>query len=580
MRQVSRLAMFKRLFQYFEQKTQLIGATLLIIISVISNLWAPVLVGQTIDQLIGRNQVDFTQLTRDIVLLIFVYLGGNLSLWLATWSTNEIAYKGVNRLRHDLFAKLNYLPLRFFDTHPHGDVTSRFVNDIETISDGALQGLLISIQAVFTIIGSIIVMFNLDWLMALMVLITAPLSYLTAKVLTQKSHHYFKLQADDLGSLNGFAEESIAGLKTIQAFSHEEQAQTEFENRNQQLYQTGFLSQFIASFANPTARFINNVMYALIGLTGGLRAITGQITVGEISSFLIFATIFGKPFSDLTNLTSQFQSAFASAKRIFHIIDLPEEVADPTTPQVIEQVTGNIDFEQVKFGYEPSQRLIENLNLHIKAGQQIAIVGETGAGKTTLINLLMRFYDVTGGAIKLDGIDIRQLTRENLRRQYGLVLQETWLFSGTIRDNIAFGRPDASLAEIKEAAQESGAAEFIDKLPKGYETLLNAENNNLSIGQQQLLTIARVMLANPPMLILDEATSNVDTYTEAKIQQAFNRLTHGRTSFVIAHRLSTIRQADLILVMDHGNVIEQGNHRQLLAKNGYYARLYHSQFED
>ena len=580
MRQVSRLAMFKRLFQYFEQKTQLIGATLLIIISVISNLWAPVLVGQTIDQLIGRNQVDLTQLTRDIVLLIFVYLGGNLSLWLATWSTNEIAYKGVNRLRHDLFAKLNYLPLRFFDTHPHGDVTSRFVNDIETISDGALQGLLISIQAVFTIIGSIIVMFNLDWLMALMVLITAPLSYLTAKVLTQKSHHYFKLQADDLGSLNGFAEESIAGLKTIQAFSHEEQAQTEFENRNQQLYQTGFLSQFIASFANPTARFINNVMYALIGLTGGLRAITGQITVGEISSFLIFATIFGKPFSDLTNLTSQFESAFASAKRIFHIIDLPEEVADPTTPQVIEQVTGNIDFEQVKFGYEPSQHLIENLNLHIKAGQQIAIVGETGAGKTTLINLLMRFYDVTGGAIKLDGIDIRQLTRENLRRQYGLVLQETWLFSGTIRDNIAFGRPDASLAEIKEAAQESGAAEFIDKLPRGYETLLNAENNNLSIGQQQLLTIARVMLANPPMLILDEATSNVDTYTEAKIQQAFNRLTHGRTSFVIAHRLSTIRQADLILVMDHGNVIEQGNHRQLLAKNGYYARLYHSQFED
>lgn len=574
------MADFKRLFSYFEQKTRLIGATILIIVSVLSNLWAPVLVGRTIDQLVGKGQVDFTVLTQDVILLIFIYLVGNISLWLATWSTNDIAYQGVNQLRYDLFAKLNYLPLRFFDTHPHGDITSRFVNDIETISDGALQGLLISIQAVFTIVGAIVVMFDLDWLMALMVLITAPLSYLTAKIITQKSQYYFKLQADDLGSLNGFAEEAISGLKTVQAFSHEPQAQAEFQKRNQQLYQTGFLSQFIASFANPTARFINNVMYALIGLTGGLRVITGQITVGEISSFLIFATIFGKPFSDLTNLTSQFQSAFASAKRIFHIIDLPEEVADPKTPQVIDQVIGNIEFDQVDFSYEPKQHLIENLNLNIKAGQQIAIVGETGAGKTTLINLLMRFYDVTGGAIKLDGVDIRQLTRENLRRQYGLVLQETWLFSGKIRDNIAFGRPEASLAEIKQAAVESGAAEFIDKLPNGYETVLNAENNNLSVGQQQLLTIARVMLANPPMLILDEATSNVDTYTEAKIQQAFNALTQGRTSFVIAHRLSTIRQADLILVMDHGNVIEQGNHQQLLAQNGNYARLYHSQFED
>ncbi|WP_125604292.1 ABC transporter ATP-binding protein [Lapidilactobacillus bayanensis] len=574
------MAIIKRLLNYFDQKTRLILATVLIIISVLSNLSAPVLVGRTIDQLVGRGQVDFTVLTQDVMLLIFVYVVGNISLWLATWSTNEIAYQGVNQLRHDLFAKLNYLPIRFFDTHPHGDITSRFVNDIETISDGALQGLLISIQAIFTIVGAIIVMFDLDWLMALMVLITAPLSYLTAKILTQKSQHYFKLQADDLGDLNGFAEESIAGLKTIQAFNYEEQAQGEFQKRNQQLYQTGFLSQFIASFANPTARFINNVMYALIGLTGGLRAISGQITIGEISTFLIFATIFGKPFSDLTSLTSQFQSAFASAKRLFHIIDFPEETADPVQPEQINQVVGNIEFDQVDFGYEPQQHLITDLNLKIDAGQQIAIVGETGAGKTTLINLLMRFYDVTGGTIKLDGLDIRQLTRENLRRQYGLVLQETWLFSGKIRDNIAFGRPAASMVAIKQAAQESGAAEFIDKLPQGYETVLNAENNNLSVGQQQLLTIARVMLANPPMLILDEATSNVDTYTEAKIQQAFNKLTQGRTSFVIAHRLSTIRQADLILVMDHGHVIEQGDHRQLLAQNGYYARLYHSQFED
>ena len=574
------MKMIKRLLNYFERKQQLIWATILIIGSVLGTLFAPVIVGRTIDQLVGKGQVRFAQLNQDILWLLVLYLVSSLCLWLATWLTNEIAYQGVNNLRHDLFAKLNFLPLRFFDTQQHGDITSRFVNDVETISDGVLQGLLTSIQAVFTIVGAIILMLYMDWVMALMVLVTAPLSYLTAKIITQKSQHYFRMQADDLGNLNGYAEETIAGLHTVQAFAHEKQARAEFQKRNQQLYSTGFTSQFIASFANPTARVINNVMYAFIGLTGGLRAVSGQITVGEISSFLIFATIFGKPFSDLTSLSSQFQSAYASAKRIFHIIDLKDEVADPTTPRVIDQVVGKIEFKQVDFSYEPDQHLITNLNLTIQPGQQIAIVGETGAGKTTLINLLMRFYDVTTGTISLDGVDIRQLTRENLRRQYGLVLQETWLFSGKIRDNIAFGRPSATFAEIKQAAVESGAAEFIEKLPQGYDTVLQAENNNLSSGQQQLLTIARVMLANPPMLILDEATSNIDTYTEAKIQQAFNTLTSGRTSFVIAHRLSTIRQADLILVMDHGEVIEQGNHQTLLAQNGAYAKLYHSQFED
>lgn len=571
---------FRRLMSYFQRQWQFILSTILIIGSVLGTLFAPVLIGQTIDQLLGRGKVNFSELNRDIASLLVLYFVSNICLWLATWLTNRIAYQGVNQLRRALFGKLNYLSLRFFDTQQHGDITSRFVNDVETISDGVLQGLLTSVQAIITIIGAIVLMLHLDWVMALMVLVTAPMSYLSAKMITSKSQQYFRLQADDLGSLNGYAEETIAGLQTIQAFSHESQVREDFQKRNQQLYQTGFISQFIASFANPSARAINNIMYAFIGLTGGLRAISGQISVGEISSFLIFATIFGKPFSDLTSLSSQFQSAYASAKRIFHILDRPEEVADPEQPEVIDQVVGKLEFEDVSFSYEPDQHLIEDLNLTIQPGQQIAIVGETGAGKTTLINLLMRFYDVTAGCIKLDGVDIRQLTRENLRRQYGLVLQETWLFSGRIRDNIAFGRPEASLDEIKQAAVESGAEEFIEKLPQGYDTLLQADHNILSTGQQQLLTIARVMLANPPMLILDEATSNIDTYTEVKIQQAFNALTKGRTSFVIAHRLSTIRQADLILVMAHGSVIEQGNHQALLAKNGTYARLYHSQFEN
>lgn len=571
---------FRRLMSYFQRQWQFILSTILIIGSVLGTLFAPVLIGQTIDQLLGRGKVNFSELDRDIASLLVLYFVSNICLWLATWLTNRIAYQGVNQLRRALFGKLNYLSLRFFDTQQHGDITSRFVNDVETISDGVLQGLLTSVQAIITIIGAIVLMLHLDWVMALMVLVTAPMSYLSAKMITSKSQQYFRLQADDLGSLNGYAEETIAGLQTIQAFSHESQVREDFQKRNQQLYQTGFISQFIASFANPSARAINNIMYAFIGLTGGLRAISGQISVGEISSFLIFATIFGKPFSDLTSLSSQFQSAYASAKRIFHILDRPEEVADPEQPEVIDQVVGKLEFEDVSFSYEPDQHLIEDLNLTIQPGQQIAIVGETGAGKTTLINLLMRFYDVTAGCIKLDGVDIRQLTRENLRRQYGLVLQETWLFSGRIRDNIAFGRPEASLDEIKQAAVESGAEEFIEKLPQGYDTLLQADHNILSTGQQQLLTIARVMLANPPMLILDEATSNIDTYTEVKIQQAFNALTKGRTSFVIAHRLSTIRQADLILVMAHGSVIEQGNHQALLAKNGTYARLYHSQFEN
>lgn len=573
------MTVFKRLWSYFQMHVLIsITAIILVILAVLGTLWAPVLVGQAVDQLTGMGQINFNQLQQTILILLGLYLLSNLGLWGATWLTNRMAYSGVRRLRQDLFAKLDRLPLSFFDTVSHGDVTSRFVNDIEMISDGALQGILTSLQAVITVIGAIIIMVRLDWVMAALVLLTAPLSFISTRLITTKAQPYFKSQADNLGDLNGFSEEQIAGLKDVQAFQQEAASEQHFEQLNRQLYHTGFRSQFIASFANPSARGINNFMYAIIGMVGGLRVISGQITVGEISSFLIFATIFGKPFSDLTNLTSQFQSAAASAKRIFHIMDLPEAVADAKQPKKIERVRGEIEFKDVDFSYTSAQKLIRHLDLKVKPGQQVAIVGQTGAGKTTLVNLLMRFYDVNAGAIKLDGIDIRQLTRANLRQQFGLVLQETWLFQGTIRDNITFGKPDATDAEVKKAAEESGVAEFVDKLAAGYDTPLKDATDQLSTGQRQLLTIARVMLANPPMLILDEATSDIDTYTEAKIQTAFNRLTKGRTSFVIAHRLSTIRQADLILVMDHGQVIEQGSHHELLAQHGYYARLYHSQF--
>ena len=544
--------------------------------SVACSLVAPLAIGHALDSMASVGQVDFPTVARWLAVLLALYLGGNFFLWLLTFLSNRITYRTVNRLRDTLFDKLLRLPLQFFDRTAPGDTTSRFINDVDAISDGMLQGLLALLQGVATIVGAIVFMLRINAGMALAVVLSAPASFLVARFITTRSQQLFAEQAKLFGQLSGYAQEMIQGQQVVKLFRREAQAQADFEQINSQLYTTGFRSQFISSLANPSTRIVNNIAYAAIGVIGALSAIAGHITVGDISSFLIYAILFGKPFNEITGIQSQLQAAIASARRVFHILDLPPETPDRDAAPA--EAAGHVQFADVSFAYEPGQRLIEHLNIDIAPGSRVAIVGQTGAGKTTLVNLLMRFYDVDAGAILLDGVDIRDMPRDALRARFGMVLQDTWLFAGTIGENIAFGKPDATREEIIAAAKAAGAHGFIRRLEQGYDTPLSADGNSLSQGQRQLLTIARVMLANPPMLILDEATSNIDTYTEQRIQRAFALLTQGRTSFVIAHRLSTIRTADVILVMEKGQVVESGRHDQLLQRQGFYARLYNSQF--
>lgn len=511
-------------------------------------------------------------------MLVLLYLGGNFFLWVLTYFTNRISYRTVNLLRKMLFDKLNVLPLSFFDRNPHGDTISRFVNDVDAVSDGMLQGLMALLSGAATIVGTIGFMLCLNPGMTLVVVLSAPASFLVARFITLRSQQLYREQAKYVGRLNGYAEEIIQGQKVVQAFRYEGRAEEKFRRVNAGLYRVGVRAQFISALANPSTRIVNNTAYALIGLIGGLAAISGKITVGDIASFLIYAIIFAKPFNDITNIMTQIQAAAASAQRVFHILDLEPEPADAERTGKREACTGSVGFHNVSFSYSPDTRLIEDLNLEVSPGSSVAIVGHTGAGKTTLVNLLMRFYDVDSGSITVDGIDIRKMARDDLRSRFGMVLQDTWLFDGSIRDNIAYAKPDASRGEIVAAAKAAEADGFIRRLADGYDTRITGDGRGLSQGQKQLLTIARVMLADPPMLILDEATSNIDTYTEMHIQKAFARLTAGRTSFVIAHRLSTVKNADVILVMDHGRIVERGRHEELLKKNGVYAELYNSQF--
>ena len=546
--------------------------------NVACTLAGPAVVGRAVDLMAGAGRVDFPALARALLLLAAVYLLGNGFLWLLTRLTNRISYRTVGRLRGALFRKLCTLPVGFFDHTQRGDTVSRFVNDADAVSDGLLQGLTALVQGVFTILGAVVFMLALNPPMALVVMLSAPLSYFTARAITTRSQKLFREQAAQLGRLNGYAEEIIGGQKVVAAFRYEPRAREKFEEINAQLYCTGVRSQFISSLSNPSTRIVNNLAYAAVGVFGSIGAIRGTLTVGGISTFLIYAAVFAKPFNDITNILAQIQAAAASAQRIFKVLDLPPEPPEPPGALRLESCTGHVQFQDVSFSYTPDRRLIEHFDLDVAPGSSIAVVGRTGAGKTTLINLLMRFYDVDGGCIRIDGHDIRALTRESLRAQFGMVSQETWLFDGTIRDNIAYARPDASDGEVARAARDAGADGFIRRLEKGYATPIAADGSGLSEGQRQLLAIARVMLANPPMLILDEATSSIDTGTEMRIQRAFDRLTAGRTSFVIAHRLSTVRNADRILVMDQGHIVESGTHAQLLKKNGYYAGLYYSQF--
>lgn len=558
-------------------KAYFTAAMLAAVLSVTTSLLGPFYIGRTVDVMSGAAQVDFSRIAAFVQILLLVYLSNSLFTWLLMYFTNEISYGTAKRLRVALFTKLNKLPLSFFDKNAHGDIISRFVNDIDTISDGMVQGIANLLSGIVMILGALSFMIAISGKMTVMVLLSACMTYWIARFITQKTQQLFRKQATCLGQLNGYAEEQITGQSIVKAFSYEAHSFSTFSKLNQTLYETGVRAQFFGSLTNPTTRLVNNVTYGILGVTGSILTILGQITIGDIASFLIYATLFGKPFNDITSVFTQLQSAMASAQRIASILAREEEtdleqIASPV------KTAGVVCFEHVSFAYMPEHPLLEDFSLSVASGKRIAIVGHTGAGKTTLVNLLMRFYEIQQGCIRLDGQDIRHMPRETLRQNFGMILQDTWLFAGTIRENIAYGKPNATDEEIIDAAKAADAHSFIRKMPHGYDTKITDAGENLSQGQRQLLTIARVMLTAPPLLILDEATSSIDTRTEQRIQQAFQKMMQGRTSFIIAHRLSTIQNADDILVMEQGHIVEHGTHKQLLAKHGAYEKLYASQF--
>ncbi|WP_342422212.1 ABC transporter ATP-binding protein [Paenibacillus sp. FSL E2-0178] len=570
---------WKRLFRYTSQYRKItVGAVICAILSVIASLIGPLLIGRAVDHMIGPDQVDFPEIFRLLLILGAVYLVGSFFGWLLTYYTNKLAYRTVYDLRRELFDKLDALPLKFHDNHPQGDSISRFVNDMDAVSDGLLQGFSTLLTGIVTIAGAIGLMLYISPVMTLVVLLSAPATFFVARFITMRSQQMFREQAKILGGLNGYVEELVGGQKVVQAYHYEDRSFAGFAERNNELYKTGIKSQFYGSLSNPTTRLVNNITFSVIAMIGSALVIGGHFSVGDLSSFLIYSNLFAKPFNEITGVITQLQSATASAQRIFNILDLPQETPDAPGAVVMKGSQGTITFDKVSFAYTPERPLIRNFSLEVKPGTRVAIVGQTGGGKTTLVNLLMRFYEVDSGTIRIDGTDITSITRDSLRRNFGMVLQDTWLYGGSIRDNIAYGKPEASEAEVIAAAKAANAHSFIKRLPEGYNTKISGSGDNLSQGQKQLLTIARVMLVDPPMLILDEATSSIDTLTEVRIQKAFLAMISGRTSFVIAHRLSTIRESDLILFMKDGDIVESGTHEELVRSGGYYARLYNSQF--
>lgn len=522
--------------------------------------------------------VEFGYIGRIILILLALYLISALFLFIQQYLMAGVAQRTIYKMRREIDKKLSRLPLKYFDGRTHGEILSRAVNDMDNISSTLQQSITQLITSVATLIGVIVMMLSISWLLTLIVLLTLPMSGFIVTAIAKRSQDYFRRQQKSLGELNGHVEEMYTGHKIVKAFSHEHKAISQFETLNGNLYDAGWKAQFVSGIIMPLMRFVGNIGYVMVAVAGGVMTIQGSITLGDVQAFIQYSNQFTQPIAMLANIANVIQSAIASAERVFELLDEEEQVPEVLKPIAVDNPRGAVEFQHVKFGYSPENILMKDIDIHVKPGQMIAIVGPTGAGKTTLVNLLMRFYEVNGGKILVDGVDITQRRRGELRRSFGMVLQNTWLFHGTIRDNIAYGRENASEGEIVKASTAAYADHFIRTLPEGYKTVLNEEATNISQGQKQLLTIARAFLADPEILILDEATSSVDTRTEQLIQDAMSRLMKGRTSFVIAHRLSTIRDADLILVMNHGTIIEKGTHNELLAGKGFYADLYNSQF--
>ena len=569
----------RRILRYIRPYWPLVILSLLLsALTVGLTLYVPILTGRGVDYIIGKDQVNFTGLLAVITGILISVAVTAVAQWIINHINNKITYRVVRDLRVQAFDHLEELPLSYVDRHASGDLISRIVTDIDQFSDGLLLGFTQLFTGVATIVGTIAFMLSINPWTTLIVVALSPLSFVVANFVSRKSFTMFKKQSETRGELTGFTSEMLGGLKVVQAFGHQEEACREFDEINRQLAQYSLKATFFSSITNPTTRFMYSALYSCVAIVGCFSTIAGALTVGQLSSFLSYTNQYTKPFNDITSVLTEFQNSIASAARVFELLDEPAAPAEPADAVVLSEPEGRILLNQVDFSYTPEVPLIQNLNLSVEPGQRIAIVGPTGCGKTTLINLLMRFYDVQAGSIQVDGHDIRQITRQSLRTSYGMVLQETWLKSASIRDNIAYGRPDATEEEVIEAAKKAHAHSFIKRMPEGYDTIITEGGGNLSQGQKQLLCIARIMLCLPPMLILDEATSSIDTMTEIRIQRAFETLMQGRTSFVVAHRLSTIQTADVILVMDQGHIIEQGNHEELLAKKGFYYRLYNSQF--
>ena len=569
----------RKVLRYIRRYWGYLGASIILAaVTVALTLYLPILIGQAVDRIVGKGAVDFAGIFVILRKMAVIIGLTAVAQWMMNACNNKITYNVIRDIRTEAFEKIEKLPLKYLDAHSYGEIVSRVIADVDQFADGLLMGFTQFFTGIVTIFGTLIFMLTISVRITVAVVVITPVSLFVASFIAKKTFSMFKLQSETRGEQTAFIEEMVGNQKVVQAFSHEDEALEKFDEINERLQKYSLRAIFFSSITNPSTRFVNSLVYATVGVVGAFTAIAGGISVGQLSSLLSYANQYTKPFNEISGVITELQNALACAGRVIELIEEDAEVPDAEDAVDLEHANGKVELSHVYFSYVPEQKLIEDFNLSVKPGQRVAIVGPTGCGKTTLINLLMRFYDMNSGTIKVSDIPLQQLTRKSLRDNYGMVLQETWLRSGSIRDNIAMGKPDATDEEIIAAAKASHAHGFIKRLPEGYDTVIAEDGGNLSQGQKQLLCIARVMLCLPPMLILDEATSSIDTRTEIKIQNAFAKMMQGRTSFIVAHRLSTIREADIILVMKDGSIIEQGNHEELLEKNGFYAKLYNSQF--